>query len=251
MGLSLVFTPSFFPSPIVRPQCAQRTLVHDPERDGGAGYAPRADTEGRGRRGHEADGAGHVLRIASRTGTLGLHKALGMLGYQPYHMIEVATNGVRDCRLFAEAIRSADAVPCHETDDADADDDATRRHRDQAPPSRPYGRAELDKWFAGYDVVIEVPSYLGPAVIGAYAADPDVKFILTERDPDAWVRSYDRSVGALLRATRVMPLRLLQHFDTFNREFFRLTGLMWSVFADGRAPEDPAALPVLRKRYVE
>ena len=190
------------------------------------------------------------MRIASRTGTLGLYKALRMLGYRPYHMIEVTTNGVRDCRLFAEAIRSASAVARREKDDADAD--ATCSYRDdKASLSRPYGRAELDKWFAGYDAVIEVPSYLGPAVLGAYAADPGVKFLLTERDPDAWVRSYDRSVGALLRATRVMPLRLLQHFDTFNREFFRLTDLLWSVFADDRAPEDPAALPVLRKRYVE
>lgn len=189
------------------------------------------------------------MRMASRTGTLGLYKALRMLGYRPYHMIEVTSNGVRDCRLFAEAIRSATA--------AKEDADATRRHprhhhhHTGGPAPRPYGRAELDKWFAGYDVVIELPSYLGPAVLDAYAADPNVRFLLTERDPDAWVRSYDGSVGALLRGARAMPLRLLQHFDTFNREFIRLTGLMWSVFADGHAPDDPAALPVLRKRYVE
>ena len=62
------------------------------------------------------------MRIACRTGTLGLYKALRMLGYRPYHMIEVTTNGVRDCRLFAEAIRSAHTVARGEEDE-DGDDD--------------------------------------------------------------------------------------------------------------------------------
>lgn len=60
---------------------------------------------------------------------LSLYQALKMLGYKPYHMYEVITNGVPHLQLFEEAIRCK-----------------------YSGTAKPYGKAEFDKWLADYDV---------------------------------------------------------------------------------------------------
>jgi hypothetical protein len=60
---------------------------------------------------------------------MALYKALGVLGLKSYHMNEVFMNGEKDMNLLADAL------------------DASLLGR-----GKPYGRAEFDKWFCGYDV---------------------------------------------------------------------------------------------------
>lgn len=78
---------------------------------------------------------------ASRTGTLGVYKALKILGYRPYHMIEMFQGGVPQMKMCQEAIEA--------------------RLRPELG-IKPYGRAEFDKWFADYDVSWRCPLCLQP-----------------------------------------------------------------------------------------
>ncbi|KAK8016162.1 hypothetical protein PG993_014351 [Apiospora rasikravindrae] len=170
---------------------------------------------------------------SSSTGTFGLYKAFKMLGYRPYHMAELSDNGVPHIKIFQEAIRSTNPFYT-------------------SAATKPYGRAEFDKWFAGYDVIIEIPSFLLDAIYRAYGDEPGVKFLLTERDPDAWVRSVTGGPAELITALDTPgPLSLSRHFDAFNDEFFKLTSLMYESMAEGKGPKDPGAQPALRRSYVK
>lgn len=62
-------------------------------------------------------------------GTFSLYQALKTLGYTPYHMYEVITNGATHMDLFDEAIRCK-----------------------YLGKGKPYGKAEFDKWLGNYDV---------------------------------------------------------------------------------------------------
>lgn len=66
-----------------------------------------------------------------RTGTLSIYKGLKVLGYNPYHMVEVCAGGVDHIRIFHEYVRLAQM---------------------QSRVAKPYGRPEFDKWFKGFDV---------------------------------------------------------------------------------------------------
>ncbi|KAK8008848.1 P-loop containing nucleoside triphosphate hydrolase protein, partial [Apiospora marii] len=170
---------------------------------------------------------------APRTGTFGLYKAFKMLGYRPYHMNEVCEHGVSHTKIFQEAIKSTH--PAYASSE-----------------TKPYRRSEFDKWFAGYDVIIEIPSFLLDAIYQAYGDEPDVRFLLTERGPDSWVRSVTSGPAELLTALdQPGPLGLSRHFDAFNDEFFSLATLMYESMAEGKGPNDPGAQDTLRRHYVK
>ncbi|KAI0025902.1 P-loop containing nucleoside triphosphate hydrolase protein [Xylariomycetidae sp. FL0641] len=176
-----------------------------------------------------------IVISASRTGTYGLWKAFKILGFKPYHMIEVMyAGGVPHMKMLKEAMLACQ--PCF------AD------QRREAPVKR-YGRAEFDKWFAGYDVIIEIPSYLGTDVVAAYRDDPGVKFLLTERDPGRWARSFTRSVGAMVGATHAWPLGVCKYLDATLYHFFAAVDVLWRVWADGHPPDAPEARGALQANY--
>lgn len=62
---------------------------------------------------------------------MGLYKGFKMLGYKPYHMVEVCAGGLDHMRMFHEYVRLS---------------------RAQSDVVKPYGRPEFDKWFRGFDV---------------------------------------------------------------------------------------------------
>ena len=101
-------------------------------------------------------------------------------------------------------------------------------------------------------VIIEIPSFLLDAIYQAYGDEPGVRFLLTERDPDSWVRSVTTGPAELL-ITLDQPglLGLSRHFDAFNNEFFSLATLMYKSMAEGKGPNDPGAQNMLRKHYVK
>ncbi|KAM0449799.1 hypothetical protein ACHAO4_007096 [Trichoderma viride] len=117
-----------------------------------------------------------IVLSRSRVGTFSLYQALKMLGYTPYHMFEVVTNGVPHLQLFDEAIRCNKAI-------------------------------------------VEIPQFFIEEFIEFY---PNAKFILVERDVDAWERSLNNTVKAVIKACRSFPLNVSQYVDHYISGFVAL-----------------------------
>ncbi|KAH9903766.1 hypothetical protein F4778DRAFT_790850 [Xylariomycetidae sp. FL2044] len=130
-----------------------------------------------------------IVLSRSRIGTFSLYSALKILGYKPYHMYEVVTCGPTHMALFEEALRCK-----------------------YLRAGKPYGKAEFDKWLAGYDAVVEIPQFFTEEFIEFY---PDAQFILTERDQDAWVRSMQATAGPMFRTMRSFPLTFVRLIDSY------------------------------------
>ncbi|KAI0388792.1 P-loop containing nucleoside triphosphate hydrolase protein [Xylariaceae sp. FL0594] len=130
-----------------------------------------------------------IVLSAPRTGTHGLYLALKQLGYAPYHMEEVVKGGIQSLAILTEGMK---ASFLHE--------------------GKPYGREEFDKWFANYDVIIEMPFFMLPQIVDAY---PDAKFLLTERDPERWADSLLNTVGLAQTRINSFPMTLFKYFDAW------------------------------------
>ncbi|KAF9889600.1 hypothetical protein FE257_007108 [Aspergillus nanangensis] len=192
-----------------------------------------------------------IIPSCSRTGTMGLYFAMQILGYRAYHMYEMMqSGGLLHMKIIAEAIIA---------------------NRNRLSGIKRYEREDVDKWMANYDVsathdrwtsqtvdntqrhkcFIEVMTYIGPRALEGYAADPDVKFILTERDPDAWVKSFNKTAGQNVTMATTFPLNVLKHFNTNLGCFFHLNQLAYWSMSDKTMPGDPDNEATLRKNYVE
>lgn len=99
--------------------------------------------------------------------------------------------------------------------------------------------------------MLEVPSYLGTSFVEAYKDDPDVKFILTEREPAAFARSINNTVGPLITAINTLPMSLLKYFDAFVWQFCVINELAYEVVARGAAPTDPKSGENLQEHYCD
>ncbi|KAL7931880.1 hypothetical protein V8C35DRAFT_104578 [Trichoderma chlorosporum] len=137
-----------------------------------------------------------VVFSRSRVGTFSLYQALLMLGYAPYHMYEVLSHGVTHLRLFEEALRCK-----------------------YLGAGKPYGKAEFDKWLANYDAIVEIPQFFIEEFIEFY---PNAKFMIVERNVDAWERSVYNSIAEPMEARRKFPLNVVQYVDDFIKAFVTL-----------------------------
>ncbi|KAK8130460.1 tubulin [Apiospora kogelbergensis] len=167
-----------------------------------------------------------IVLSAPRTGTLGLYHALQILGFKPYHMAEVLTNGADHARFLSEGVQAS-----------------------TEGTFQPYGRAEFDKWFAGYDIVVEMPFFMLTEVVQAY---PDGKFLLMERDPDKWATSWLNTIGPLtLKFTR-FPTNLLKYFDPLSRVFGDFSVVIRRIYlqSDENGPEAHHNLVEHYKKYI-
>jgi hypothetical protein len=99
--------------------------------------------------------------------------------------------------------------------------------------------------------LVEIPSFLGPALLDEYAQDPEVKFILTERDPDRWAKSINGTAGFVVNASASFPLNVLKHFDEELGIFLALNTTIYAAVADGTKPGQPGNEAALRRNYVE
>jgi hypothetical protein len=70
--------------------------------------------------------------------------------------------------------------------------------------------------------LVEIPSYMGMDLIQAHLKNPDVKFILTERDPDKWVDSVNNTAGGVANMAYQFPFSILKYFDSTIYEFLDL-----------------------------
>lgn len=80
---------------------------------------------------------------------------------------------------------------------------------------------------------------MGKDLLGAYAEDPDVKFILTERQPEKWARSVNNSAGGVVKMAESFPMNILKNFDPTLCEFMRINILIYDALARGTRPGDP------------
>ncbi|GKZ35039.1 hypothetical protein AbraIFM66950_005479 [Aspergillus brasiliensis] len=172
-----------------------------------------------------------IVASCSRTGTLGLHEALEMIGYTPYHMIDLMLKGRKPhIKTFTEGIVA---------------------HNNRFSGIKRYETPDLDRWIGSFDCLMEIPSYIGLRALAGYMEDPDVKFIVTERSPDKWVKSFNKTVGEAIVAGRKFPLSILRHFDSEVDGFFKLAEVMYWAYSDGTNPGHPNNEEALRKNYVE
>ncbi|RYP58334.1 hypothetical protein DL770_010452 [Monosporascus sp. CRB-9-2] len=143
-----------------------------------------------------------IVLSAPRTGTHGLYNALKLLGYKPYHMVEVLGAGAKAARIMREGLEGEMGL------------------------RKPYTRKEFDKWFADYDIIIEMPFFMLRSTLKAY---PDAKFLLVQRSPEKWVKSFENTLGKVGARSQRFPLNMFKYFDgmmyelsTFSRHINNL-----------------------------
>ncbi|OTB06452.1 hypothetical protein M426DRAFT_111065 [Hypoxylon sp. CI-4A] len=167
-----------------------------------------------------------IVLSAPRTGTHGLYQALKILGFKPYHMAEVLKNGPQAVQIMTEGM------------DADLFHNGT-----------PYGRAEFDKWFADYDIIIEMPFFTLHSTLKAY---PNAKFLLTERDPEKWAKSYTNTAGKMSSQLQRFPMALFKYFDSFVFKMAYMGNRVLNYYTNGYGltPEGQKYLVENYKNYI-
>ncbi|KAG5932547.1 hypothetical protein E4U53_001274 [Claviceps sorghi] len=170
-----------------------------------------------------------IVATASRTGTMSVYRAMQILGFKAYHMAECIGGGVSQMQILDEAIHG---------------------EYNRFAGIQRYTKADFDKWFAEYDCIVEIPFFLGPELMKAYADDPNVKFILTDRNPDKWVTSFNNTVGEIVRFGHGFPVNILRHFDGPLYSLLGLNDSIYKSLADGTLPGEKNNETALRRNYV-
>ncbi|UKZ72460.1 hypothetical protein TrVFT333_000089 [Trichoderma virens FT-333] len=171
-----------------------------------------------------------IVLGCSKTGTLGLYRAFKILGYKPYHAAELIRSQDHSHKaIFQEALLA---------------------ENDRFSGIRPYGRVEFDKWFQDYDSIIEVPCYMPVQIYSAYLSDPNIKFLLTERDPDKWVRSFNKQVGGMNDYLASISMSVLRYFDIGLWHHWRFNSLVYNLFSGTTKRGHPENEQILRQNYV-
>ncbi|KAI1325719.1 P-loop containing nucleoside triphosphate hydrolase protein [Xylariaceae sp. FL0255] len=149
-----------------------------------------------------------IILSWGRSGTMGLCKALEILGHKTYNMPAVMQNGLPHIKMFREAL-------------------ATK----QTGEGIPYDRADFDKWLWDYDALSIVPSVLPEEIIQAY---PDAKFILTKREPAAWAKSYWNTIALVNHKVQSFPGNVLKYLDPRFLNFSRLVDDLFNKSTKGK-----------------
>lgn len=164
-----------------------------------------------------------IIIARSRTGTLSLYKAMKILGYKTYHGAEIMANGVSHMEIAEEAV----AAKC-------------------LGQGKPYGKAELDKWFWDYDAIVELPAIFPEEF---YAAYPNATFIHVERDPDKWYKSIMNTLGHSLQDVDSWPLKQLRLIDDYVDKFCSFHLMVHKAWWHGLPLEEGE--DVLKRDYIE
>ncbi|KAJ2897745.1 hypothetical protein MKZ38_004421 [Zalerion maritima] len=163
------------------------------------------------------------------SGTLGIWHALQVLGYKSYHVMEAIMNGEKDLRMMTEACRGH-----------------------HVPSEKPYGREEFEKWLGRYNAIVEVPSFFPDEFLGYMReCHPDAKYILTERDPDQWVKSWRRTIGEFLVAWKRFPKSWARHFDPSAYWCYKFVETVVDIWTAGKGVDGDGWDTEARKFYVE
>jgi hypothetical protein len=175
-----------------------------------------------------------------------------ILGFKPYHLYEcIAVHGLPHMQVFKEAIVA---------------------QYNRIAGVKKFTQSDFENWLGDYDVsrlvsfsrsiqyehwadtmqcLIEVPSYMGMDLIQAYLKDPDVKFILTERDPDKWVTSVNKTAGGVANMAQQFPFSILKYFDATLYEFLDLNELVYRALSGCTLLDGPNNRENLRQYYID
>lgn len=96
---------------------------------------------------------------------------------------------------------------------------------------------------------MEIPAFMGKDFFEAYAEDPDVKFILTERQPEKWAKSVNNSIAKVAVAAESFPLAILKYFDPTLKALFEMNTLVYNVWSRNTRPGDPENIEELCRTY--
>ncbi|CAG8936489.1 unnamed protein product [Penicillium salamii] len=162
---------------------------------------------------------------------MGLYQAMQILGFKTYHFYECIVNhGLPHMEVLQEAV----TAQCNDLSGI-----------------KKYTKADYEKWLGEYDCLVEVPSHVGTDILEAYADDPNVKFILTERDPDKWVTSVNNTAGALIDMPYKFPFVILKHFDATLYRFLHLNETVYRAMSKCTKPGSADNAQALRKQYTD
>ena len=76
---------------------------------------------------------------------------------------------------------------------------------------------------------------------------PEARFILTERDLDAWIKSVDNSLGMVYKAGNTFPLSLVKRLDGHVvGPFVRLQGTFVDIIFNGKGFTDEGRAYAIR-----
>ncbi|KAJ9614018.1 hypothetical protein H2200_002154 [Cladophialophora chaetospira] len=173
-----------------------------------------------------------IVASCSRTATLGLYQAFKILGYRPYHLYELSMIGGET--HWQIMIQGMNAV----------------HNRFSSGHLQPrYTKKEFDKWLTGYDTIVEIPSYFDMEFLEAYVSDPEVKFVLTERTPESWARSFNTFIGGIVKGIETPPLNILRHFNRDLNYFCVMNLDAYNLWADHTRPGEPENEAALMRNY--
>ncbi|KAL7627785.1 hypothetical protein AAE478_001980 [Parahypoxylon ruwenzoriense] len=165
-----------------------------------------------------------IVLSAPRTGTHGLYLALKKLGFKPYHMAEVLKAGPTAIQLLYDGLDAEifhQGKPCNHV---------YIEEPSKADENSKDGRAEFDKWFANYDIIIEMPFFMIQSTVKAY---PDAKFLLVERNPEKWAKSFVNTVGRMHTALTSFPMSLFKYFDSFSAGMSNMSRKLLGFYSYG------------------
>ncbi|KAJ5306005.1 hypothetical protein PENANT_c047G00889 [Penicillium antarcticum] len=172
-----------------------------------------------------------IVASPSRSGTLGLYQAMKILGFKTYHLYEcIAVNGLPHLQAMKEAIIA---------------------QYNRIAGVKKFNQTDYDRWLGEYDCLVEIPSYMGMDLIGEYLKDPEVKFILTERDPDKWVNSVNNTAGGVAKMGYEFPFSILKYFDATLYDFLDLNDLVYKALSGCTEMGDPDNRENLRQYYTD
>lgn len=92
---------------------------------------------------------------------------------------------------------------------------------------------------------------MGMDVMEAYVEDPNVKFILTERDPQKWAASINKTAGQMAAMGGTFPMNILKYFDRLLYEFCLVNQIMYCAMAGGTQIGDLDNEEMLCRYYTE
>jgi hypothetical protein len=82
-------------------------------------------------------------------------------------------------------------------------------------------------------------------------SDPDVKFILTERNPQKWAISVNNTAGKIVGMAGSFPMSILKHFGSFLYYFFSINASVYRAFAGSTVPGDPDNERMMMEFYID
>ncbi|KAJ5334780.1 hypothetical protein N7452_007183 [Penicillium brevicompactum] len=172
-----------------------------------------------------------VVASPSRSGTLGLYQAMQILGFKTYHLYEcIVAHGLPHMEVFEEAV----IAQCNDLSGI-----------------KKFTKADYERWLGEYDCLVEVTSHVGTDIIEAYADDPDVKFILTERDSEKWAVSVNNTAGGLLDMPYTFPFVILKYFDATLYRFLAMNETVYRAISKCTRPGEADNIPTLQKHYTD